>query len=45
MTTTDGLSSIGEAARAGLAAGSDERALEAWRTGVVGDRRGASVGR
>jgi len=36
MTTTDELSRIAEQARAGLAAASDERALEAWRTSVLG---------
>jgi len=36
MTTTDELSRIADEARAGLAAASDERALEAWRTSVLG---------
>ncbi|MSP22434.1 MAG: phenylalanine--tRNA ligase subunit alpha [Dehalococcoidia bacterium] len=43
MTTTDAVRSIEEQARAGLAAATDERALEAWRTAVLG-RSGSLTG-
>jgi phenylalanyl-tRNA synthetase alpha chain len=43
MTTTDAVATIEAEARAGLAAASDERALEAWRTAVLG-RSGSLTG-
>ena len=43
MTTTDVVRSIEEEARAGLAGAADERALEAWRTAVLG-RSGSLTG-